>query len=96
MNPTDKVTLEWLMRFEGVESSRSVVGSNPRADTDYMKYLEGNLAIAAENMLTISIMRVSLRGKMASVELFNPTIARFHEAIAFLGAKLPPLRPGEA
>ena len=93
MNPTDKVTLEWLMRFEGVERINGPYGEE--GVLSKVTETKGEVEVSAQVDRHIKDVYVNLLLVTDYIRLANPTIARFHEAVAFLGATLKPLRPGE-
>jgi hypothetical protein len=90
----DKVTLEWLMRFEGVEEVTPV--SQVGKAVIHRRSAERPIGIWAGESNHGTWLDVVVKVKDVSVTLNNPTVARFHEAVAFLGGNLAPLRPGEA
>ena len=100
MNPDDKVTLEWLMRFEGAVQSDVTSGNDWYEVVTIQRRGVDNLGINGRKYYSKPnneyVMMVELRCTGGFLTFPNPTIARFHEAVAFLGATLPPLRPGEA
>jgi hypothetical protein len=94
----DKVTLEWLMRFEGAvrqDTPRGIASYTWVATPKYGSYDHENGLIGFTGTVfddSPSHITVAVRGLCESFGMSNPTIARFHEAVAFLGATLPPLR----
>ena len=90
MNGEDKVTLEWLTRVIGTEPP------NVNGPNGFFAYINGaTLAVDAYSGGGCSSIEIYKDGG-DDATILEPTIARFYEALAFLGASLPPLRTGEA